>query len=237
MILKEKRYTPGDVIFEKGDLQDNTIYIINNGEVEVLFGNPNRLKTVRICKKGDTFGEFSFFTGREQNFSIRSSDFTNTFAINKDEFLSIISKNSRDYERFNEIKEKLNFSQDPTPLHIKCYACRSIKHVVEECPYLHYCPKRQIIIDKHLFSYFQTRNENFLRPFKGKKKRYFSLTNSFSFNTRNLLELSNSEYSFSEFNNEEERVEPEEVFVDKKFPLKKVNFKFLRLFYFNNSYF
>lgn len=225
MILKEKRYTPGDIIFEKGDLQDNTIYIIKNGEVEILFGNSNHLKTVRICKKGDTFGEYAFFTGKEQNFSVRSSDFTNTFALNKDDFLSIISKNSKDFERFNEIKEKLTFYQDPLPLHIKCYACRSIKHVVEECPYIHYCPKKQIIIDKYLFNYFQERSNDFQRPYKIKERCMFSLNNNSIYDRRNIMEFQKSQYSLTDENDEDEKEKAEKtesLFAEKRFERKSV---------------
>lgn len=170
MIMKEKRYSPGEVIFEKGDFQDNHLYIIKNGEVELLFGNSANLKAIHLCRKGDTIGEFSFFSGKEQSFAARSLDFTSTFSINKDDFLSILKNNPKDYERFNEIKDRLLFNDDTTPFYSKCFSCFNSEHIIEKCPLLHYCPKNQIIIDKHLFNYFQERKYKFNRKREKNKK-------------------------------------------------------------------
>ena len=212
MIMKEKKFTPGDVIFEKGDLQETKLYIIKTGEVELLFGNSNNLKTVQSCKKGDTFGEFAFFSGKEQKFSARSLDFTTTFAIDKNEFLSIINKVNRDFEKFNEIKEKLILYNDPSPLHSRCFSCRRPNHKLEKCPIIHYCPKEQIIIDKFLFNEFQEREYY-------QRKRREKIHNSFYSKIRNIQtakrlqeDLKKSTFFFeNESESEKEEDEKEEV--------------------------
>ena len=172
MIMKEKIFTSGDIIFEKGDLAESKLYIIKTGEVELLFGNSNDFKTVHIYKKGETFGEFAFFSGQEHKFSARSLDFTTTFAIDKNEFLSIINKVNKDFEKFNEIKEKLVIYNDSFPLHSRCFCCCDSSHRLEKCPIIHYCPKKQIVIDKFLFNDFQERGDY-------KRRRKFKINNSF----------------------------------------------------------
>ena len=167
MIMKEKRFTPGDIIFERGDFQENKLYIIKTGEVELLFGN-----STHTCKKGDTFGEFAFFSGLEQKGSARSLDFTTTFAIDKSEFLSIINKVNNDFEKFNEIKEKLALYNDSSPLHSSCFCCHNPNHRIEKCPIIHYCPKREIIIDKFLYNYCQERGD-YKRKIKSKINNSF----------------------------------------------------------------
>lgn len=112
MIRKERRYMPGDLIIQKDEIHENTLFIIKNGEVELFIGNVDTLKAVQTCRKGEFFGEFAFFSGKEQNFSVRSIDFTNTFTVNKADFLSIISKNAKDLQRFNEIKDQVSIHSD-----------------------------------------------------------------------------------------------------------------------------
>ena len=207
MIMKEKRFTPGDIIFQKGDIQESKLYIIKTGEIELLFGNSSHLKTVHTCKKGETFGEWAFFSGQEQKFSARSLDFTTTFAIDKNEFLSIIAKVNKDFEKFNEIKEKLILYNDPSPLHSRCVCCHSAHHKLEQCPIIHYCPKKQIVISRFLFNPSQERGD-----YKRRRKKCNSLVNRRinSKMVRLLQENIIKASSFFEFEDQSEEEEDED---------------------------
>lgn len=43
------------------------------------------------------FGELNFFTGMARKASAKSKDFTTILKIDRDQFLSIISKNEKDF--------------------------------------------------------------------------------------------------------------------------------------------
>lgn len=166
MIMKERRYMPGDLIIKKGDMQENTLFIIKNGEAELFIGNSDSLKTVQTCRKGEFFGELAFFSGKEQNYSVRSIDFTNVFTISKTDFLSIVSKNAKDLERFNEIKDQVIIYSDYSRLRTKCFSCKRLGHSIEKCPFIHFSPNTNIILNRHLYSINQERSTNVLRRIK-----------------------------------------------------------------------
>ena len=157
---------PGDLIIQKGEMQENTLFIIKNGEVELFIGNRDSLKTVQTCRKGEFFGEISFFSGKEQNFSVRSIDFTNAFTISKADFLSIVSRNAKDLERFNEIKDQVIIYSDSSKLKTKCFSCKSLGHLIEKCPFIHFSPSKHIILTRHVYSINQERKANFSRTIK-----------------------------------------------------------------------
>ena len=163
MIMKEKRYMPGDIIIQKGEAREKNIFILKNGEVEIFMGTSDTLKSVQTCKKGEIFGEHTFFSGREPIFSVRSIDFTSAFTINKADFISIISKNAKDFERFNEIKDQIKIYNQLSNLKTFCYSCKSSKHLIETCPSVHYLPKKQIILSRYLYSVNQERKKDFKR--------------------------------------------------------------------------
>ena len=62
-----------------------------------------------------------------------------------------------DLERFCQIKDNINLYEDDGDLFLKCVSCLESSHRVRECPLLHYIPKKEIIILRHIYSEDQTR--------------------------------------------------------------------------------
>ena len=65
--ITELKCTPNEVIFFEGEQDDCSIFFIQEGSVEIYidtFNNDNYLSnTLVLLKKGQSFGELSFFTG------------------------------------------------------------------------------------------------------------------------------------------------------------------------------
>ena len=164
--MKEVRFTPGDVIFTKNDLS-NALYILRRGEVELFLERSHSCNEVTILKKlhpGEIFGELSFFTNSERTTSARSTDFTNVFMIKQQDFLEILRKNSKDFQRFCEIKDNIQIFDHYDDLFLRCFSCKSVAHQLRYCPLLHYIPKEDIIIQRHNYSELQNRTN-----YKGKR--------------------------------------------------------------------
>lgn len=147
------------MIFSKSDLS-NSLYILRRGEVELFIERSHSCNDVTILKKlkpGDIFGELSFFTSSERSTSARSTDFTNVFMINQEDFLQILQKNSKDFQRFCEIRDNIQIYQNYDDMFLRCFSCKSVSHQLKYCPLLHYIPKNDIVILKHNFTTPQDR--------------------------------------------------------------------------------
>jgi len=187
-IMKEMRFTPGDMIFHQDDIQDKSIFIIKKGYVEIFYDNPDIHSVEKNIKKlgpGEIFGELAFFSNKERTSCARSNDFTNIFAIKQEDFLGIIEKNKKDIERFCQIRDNINIYEDFEDLYSKCYSCQEASHQVQNCPLVHYTPKREIILLKFLHTSPQARNQIFIRYHKKRMNALRSLTkieqNAFKF--------------------------------------------------------
>ena len=166
-IMKEMRFTPGDLIFSALEGHEKDLFIIRKGVIELFLENDNNSNDITIIKRlqsGDFFGERAFFANREKNFSARSLDFTTVYIINQDEFLSLLRKNPKDYERFCEIRDRISVHNDYSFLFRKCFSCLQNTHLIGVCPILHYSPANDIIIQKFLYTPAQERKEDFKRP-------------------------------------------------------------------------
>ena len=79
--------------------------------------------------------------------------------LHLEDFLNIISSNSQDYERFCEIKDKINLYQNAEDLYIKCPSCSHEDHGVLCCPLIHLNFDKKRIIARYTFSKDQERGE------------------------------------------------------------------------------
>lgn len=57
-------------------------------------------------RKGEIFGDESFFTGLAPDYSAKSTKFSNICKISRSKFLSFLKKNGSDYERFCVIRDE-----------------------------------------------------------------------------------------------------------------------------------
>lgn len=66
------------------NLDDNAIFFISKGEVNIFHQQSTHLRTL---KKGDSFGELSFFTEHHRSASAISNGFTKLFKLKREDFL------------------------------------------------------------------------------------------------------------------------------------------------------
>ena len=168
-IMKEMRYTPGDLIFLKDETENKALYIIRKGEVEIFLETPKSVNPVTVLKKlkeGDVFGELAFFSNNCRTACARSTDFTTVFMIRQEDFISIIRKYNKDFEKYCEIKDNINNYNDYTDIFLKCFSCNEPTHPVRFCNLLHYTALREIIVRRHAYTSPQERKEEIRRKKK-----------------------------------------------------------------------
>lgn len=76
--MKEKRYTPGDLIFTQNDIENQSIFIIRKGEIELFYENEDKITSLKKLSRGGIFGE----SDNARSFC-RSLDFSNVFEIKR----------------------------------------------------------------------------------------------------------------------------------------------------------
>ena len=162
LVMREIRFTPGDIIFSQNDFLSKDLFLVRKGLVELFLENENNpnsndITVIKQLREGDLFGEKSFFTNRERTVSARSLDFTTVYVIKQEDFLSIIKKNIKDFEKYCEIKDSINIYNDYTDLFVKCSSCNKNTHLIDQCPILHYLPATEIIIQRYTYNPLQER--------------------------------------------------------------------------------
>ncbi|KAL4486166.1 hypothetical protein ABPG72_012219 [Tetrahymena utriculariae] len=165
-IMEEQLYSPGEMIFNQGDKDDQSLYYIVKGSVSILFNqisNPNReTKQIQLIKKKEYFGEISFINGNPRTFTAKAADFCRIYKINRQQFISVIQENNQDFENFQMIKEAFQLNKNYKFCSIFCFICNSGNHFSMDCPRTHLTLTRQIIISRYN-SYFPQKRSKYKR--------------------------------------------------------------------------
>jgi CRP/FNR family cyclic AMP-dependent transcriptional regulator len=80
-----KKFAAGDVIFRQGD-PAGEMYVIRNGRVAVSLLDDGTPTTLATLKKGDFFGEMSFFDGKPRSATVTALDDVVVDAVSSKQF-------------------------------------------------------------------------------------------------------------------------------------------------------
>ncbi|KRX09857.1 P-loop containing nucleoside triphosphate hydrolase [Pseudocohnilembus persalinus] len=162
------------------DLQQNSLDY-QNKKIKNFIAETHKLD------EGETFGEFSFFTGFTNEISIKSIENCTLYYIERKNFLQILSQYPNDLEMFCFIRDQMieihNLRQTSNKqlkknrfdiIKINCQICEKEGHLPEFCPDLHYIPDKQQVIKEQYVR----------RQFIRKRKKNNALNN---FNDHNIL--------------------------------------------------
>ena len=158
-LMKERIYSPGEIIIRE-DIRDNqAICFISQGSVEIY--NHYSYSLYEVLERGRYFGEISFFTGSRRTANIRSNDFSAIFFIAREEFIDILEDHPRDREKFCLIKDRIMLENNYQDLDLVCFSCGEKGHTAGHCPELHYCVNKP-----HFLSQQQQAWKTFVKSFK-----------------------------------------------------------------------
>ena len=162
LILEEKTFYPQEVIFGPNNT-DYAVYFVSKGATGLFYEHFDHL--IEMHKRGDYFGEVSFFGGHPEPVIARSVNFSHIIYLKRSDFITVSEKYEHDKESFHMIKDKTNLYEDYMPLKTVCQICEQRLHLSYKCPRVHYIPDREAIIRTHILEQ-QEFNRTFIRRSK-----------------------------------------------------------------------
>ncbi|CAK73868.1 unnamed protein product (macronuclear) [Paramecium tetraurelia] len=163
--MQEINTIPEERVVEMNNIDDCSIYIINKGEMEVVFEAKNKMNVkfkrnnIKVLEKGEYFGFYSFITNQPRTATVVSKGFGKLFKITRDNFVNLLDQFPDEREIFYMIKDKVIINQDLSDLQIKCYGCKGNTHMVNYCPFLHFNPNQDRVIKQSLYPHQQERDD------------------------------------------------------------------------------
>jgi NADH dehydrogenase len=83
--IRNQHFEPGDIIFQQGDLGDS-VYVIEEGECEVLRNRKAEQELLSTLSCGEYFGEMALLSDRTRNATIRARTAMDILIIPKEDF-------------------------------------------------------------------------------------------------------------------------------------------------------
>ncbi|EAS05383.2 cyclic nucleotide-binding domain protein (macronuclear) [Tetrahymena thermophila SB210] len=139
LCLKEEYFFPNSIIQFENDIQNQSLMIIIEGQVEVNSypSFPNKQQAgVTLLNSGDVFGHLSFLTGLASQIKTKSTDFTKIMRLDRSDLLNILKKNDAEYQKFCEIKDKILLYSRYSEGGLKCQLCESSTHLIYNCSHI-----------------------------------------------------------------------------------------------------
>lgn len=106
-----KTYADGEIIVKQGEAGD-CMYIVQQGEVEVIAENPDAGIPLSVLKPSDVFGEMALFTRSTRSATVRAKGETRVLTIDKKGFLKRIHEDPslafRILQKMSERIQELN---------------------------------------------------------------------------------------------------------------------------------
>jgi CRP/FNR family transcriptional regulator, cyclic AMP receptor protein len=90
--LEEGDYAPGDTIFRQGD-KGSSLFIIEEGAVEIAFGEGAANIVLTTLFNGQYFGELSLFDGAPRSATARAVKPTHVIRLDRDDLVDFVHKN------------------------------------------------------------------------------------------------------------------------------------------------
>ena len=100
--IKKQHFEPGDIIFHQGDLGDS-VYVIEQGDCDVLKEDNGAVKTLATLHAGDYFGEMALLSDKTRNATIQARTAMEVLLIPKRDFDTL----RRSVPAFGEVFKEL----------------------------------------------------------------------------------------------------------------------------------
>lgn len=109
--IQKQHFEPGDIIFHQGDLGDN-VYVIEQGECDVIRESDGSSATLARLQAGDYFGEMALLSDKTRNATIQARTSVEVLLIPKEDFHVLRKSVPAFGDVFHELARRRAGSQD-----------------------------------------------------------------------------------------------------------------------------
>ncbi|KAL4461448.1 hypothetical protein ABPG74_016072 [Tetrahymena malaccensis] len=153
-VMEEQKYVCDEVILDIGQ-ECNSLYFVSRGEVQSLIDGGI---VIGNHYKGDIFDEISFFRDGMSQIKYKSNGITTIVLLKKENFVSVLKKYPRDYEKYCMMRDKIKFYNNLRNFEHKCKFCQSFKHTIRDCLFVNPQFNHPKILYEHNKNVRQERN-------------------------------------------------------------------------------
>ncbi|KRX11050.1 Cyclic nucleotide-binding protein [Pseudocohnilembus persalinus] len=160
-LVKEEYYTPNQIIFAGGIWEEQKLYLVIEGEIELYQETGEIDSILKVMKEGDNFGELNFFTNQVPFYSARScsDSFSTVLVIPRRQFVDILKDDEEAYEKFCMVADQMLFEGHSKLVQRNCFICQSVYHNETNCGIINYKPNKNILYARLNYSVMQKRNQ------------------------------------------------------------------------------
>ena len=167
--FSKQKFYKGQIIFSRGEPNDSSLYYILKGKVSCSLPlNEEKLKIMTI---NEIFGLDQFFGNQPKNFTMEAiTRKVVLLKLSREDFLKSLKK-TQDFDKFYEIREKVQTQNNFEDMGIQCKICGSQKHPQNACQFFLSTFNKNLLLQKIRFSPDFNKRRDFKR--NGKKSRIF----------------------------------------------------------------
>ena len=90
--LGEEKYRPGQVIFRQGDAASTSLFIVEDGTVEIAYGEGQARVELAKLGPGQYFGELALFDGQPRSATATARTAAALLTLDREDFVEFIKK-------------------------------------------------------------------------------------------------------------------------------------------------
>ncbi|CAK86892.1 unnamed protein product (macronuclear) [Paramecium tetraurelia] len=140
-------FQPEEYVYHQYEIDDQSLYFVKEGIIDIC--EEQSQQVIQTLTKGQTFGEYQFFTGFPTKTCAFSRTQSEVVQIHRSNFLKLIKDDKKDLERFNHIKDKILLYSNYNSILLNCNQCNRSTHLNINCPLLTYQPDLEGMIKKN----------------------------------------------------------------------------------------
>ncbi|EWS74312.1 cation channel family protein (macronuclear) [Tetrahymena thermophila SB210] len=154
--VKEKIYCHDQQIINDDDQEEENesiLYFINDGTIleYCQYDQKTELKEIQRFRYGQYFGLLRFMNVETNSkLKYKSVGVSSILQISYSNFKETLSKFDIEYQKFCFLKDQVIHQSNLSKIHIYCQSCQQKNHTLEQCPYLFYEGKKEIILRQYL---------------------------------------------------------------------------------------
>ncbi|KAL4507972.1 hypothetical protein ABPG72_021345 [Tetrahymena utriculariae] len=147
--MKEAFYCHDQVISQSEEENDQYLSFVNNGIIleYCQYQQNTVVKEIQEYREGQFFGLLAFLQrDNRRKVKYKSVGVSSILKLSYNNFVNVLKEHDFAFQKFRFILDEVKFCNKLMKINAYCNSCQQQNHVIEQCPYLFYEGKKQVIL-------------------------------------------------------------------------------------------